>query len=135
MAKKKRIVVYHGELEAYFETGTEGVMWSLVEDGKTGYDALVIIEPGDRLTVYGEDGRTPLFDGIVRPDHEIGYRPHFEGAGHGQPCALGLWIHWTQKGWQPDDWARLFARSLLKPEDGGGASYRGKLIRRTKSRK
>ncbi len=128
MARKRQTVVYHGELDGYFETGTEGFIWSLHEDGKSGYDGLVIIEAGDRLTVYGEDGRTPLFDGIVHPDYEIGYRPHFAGADHGQPCALGLWIHWTQKGWQPDDWARLFVRE-------GRPSLRAKLVRRAKKTK
>jgi hypothetical protein len=46
----------------------------------------------------------------------------------GQPCALGFWVHWTQKNWQPDDWARLFfwGNGFL-PEDENGKPMRAEV--------
>lgn len=41
-----------GALEPFSETGTEGVIWSLHEYGKTGYDGLNVLKNGDKLTVY-----------------------------------------------------------------------------------
>ena len=45
--------LYHGSLDPFFETGTEGVIWSLSEYAeKCGYDTLHCLQNGDRLTVY-----------------------------------------------------------------------------------
>lgn len=103
--------IIKGKLEAYFETGTEGVLWAVYENGQTGYDGLNILEEGDELTIYGNDGRV-VFQGAVDPDRQIGWTAHPGGYGGGQPVALGMWIHWTQRGFQPDDWAKLFVDEL-----------------------
>lgn len=44
--------VKFGALDPFCETGTEGVIWSFCEYGKGGYDALVCLKDGDRLSVY-----------------------------------------------------------------------------------
>lgn len=51
-----------------------------------------------------------MFDGVVDEDRETGYAEYPRNPGSGQPAALGLWIHWTQRGFAPDDWARFFVR-------------------------
>lgn len=98
---------YEGKLFAWFETGTEGLVWAIQEDGKEGYDGLVPIRPGDLLTITAPDGRK-LFEAEINCDYKTGWQPRWEGAEHGQPVAKGYWIHWTQHGWSPDDWAELF---------------------------
>jgi len=100
-----------GVIDWWFETGQEGVCWVFYEDGKTGWDAFKMVEKGDRLKVCDENGKV-VFDGEIIPDYKKGWKRHYRNAKHGQPTALGFWIHWTQKGWKPDDWARLFLREL-----------------------
>lgn len=46
--------VIYGALEPFFETGTEGVQWSITEYGKKGYEALHSVGSGDKLTVYND---------------------------------------------------------------------------------
>lgn len=101
-----------GVLEPFFETGCEGIIWSVVEDGKEGFAGLNIIEEGDRLKIYGENGEV-IFDGIIECDRLSGWTEYPLNPGHGQPSALGYWIHWTQRGWRPDDWAKLFFYQYL----------------------
>lgn len=81
--------------------------WNLLEDGKTGWDAHIVIEAGDHLKVFSEDGRV-LFDGVIDPDYRTGWTELLPG--YGTPRALGCSVCWTQRGWEPDDWARLFIR-------------------------
>ncbi len=107
---------FEGALEPYFETGTEGTIWSVQEDGEQGYEGLHPINTGDHLTIYDKRGKI-LFKGKIFPDHKAGWKeyPLRPGSGCGQPCALNHWIHWTQIGWQPDEWARFFLRGKNPP--------------------
>lgn len=103
---------FFGVLAGYFETGTEGQIWILQEPGKEGYDGMKFIELGDHLKIFGENGEV-LFDGKIIPDFTIGWTKYPLDPKYGQPSALGFWIHWTQKGFTADDWARFFLREEL----------------------
>jgi len=101
-----------GVLDDYFETGCEGTYWSLYLDdpenvATSPYQRLFILEKGDHLEIYNVDGLL-ITTVDIDPDYEVGYAPYPANPSLGQPLALGRWIHWTQKGWTPDDWARLF---------------------------
>jgi len=104
-----------GELYGFFETGTEGTIWTVIQDGLQGYESIVDIKENDHLKIY--DGDDILFDGVINPDYNVGWTEYPLNPGHGQPAALGYWIHWTQAGFQPDDWAAFFFRkSPLRAE-------------------
>lgn len=97
---------YRGVLTGYFETGLEGVMWAMKRDGLEGYGSLVMLEAGDYLEISSKDNEV-VFSGVIKPDKTVGRMPYFF-SGRTQPSALGLWIHWTQEGFKPDDWAMYF---------------------------
>ena len=98
-----------GELLDFFETGTEGVIWMIEDDRRLGYEALQVIEEGDQLTITDQLGNA-LWRGVIRCDKDVGWRRYPMNPEYGQQCALGHWVHWIQKGFQPDDWARYFIR-------------------------
>ncbi len=107
-------IIQRGTLDGFFETGCEGVMWVLATANKRiGYDGLLFIEPGDHLTVYNLDGSV-AFRGKIRVDYKTGWREYPLNPEHGQQCALGFWIHWIQRGWEPDEWAKLFIKHWFK---------------------
>ncbi|MDO3382412.1 hypothetical protein [Gilvimarinus algae] len=110
-----------GLLIEYFETGTEGVMWALMQDGKSGYEGLVLLEAGDHIEVFEIEG-PKVYDGIVVPDTSIGamQRP---GSTLRQPVALGRWAHWIQSGFDADVWAGYFC----------SGKYRGVIHKTTES--
>lgn len=105
---------FEGVLWAWFETGTEGLIWTVLKDSAeedlTSYDNMLIIESGDHLIVFDTDN-TELFNGVIDQDRKVGWQEYPQNPGNGQPCALGCWIHWTQRGWSPDEWAKLFLKN------------------------
>jgi hypothetical protein len=111
--RMKEKIKVSGVLCPFFETGCEGIMWSVIKDGGESYDNLYIIKEGDNLAIYGENNEI-LFNGEVIRNHRIGWTEYPLNPGRGQPSALGCWIHWTQHGWQPDDWAKLFFHGYTK---------------------
>lgn len=100
---------YIGKLGWFYETGIEGLPWILEEDGKPDMADIQLIEAGDHLKIYGEDG-TVVFDGEIVPDYEAGKIEHPVIKGMKAQFALGCWVCWIQRGWQPDAWAALFLR-------------------------
>ncbi len=110
-----------GRLDMFFETGTEGLLWTLNLDPKHisfdghPYTTFELIESGDRLCIFNEDGDA-IFNGVIDPDHCEGWTEYPSNPGHGQPAALGYWIHWTQRGWCVEDWARLFIETHPQAE-------------------
>ncbi len=98
-----------GKLEPFFETGTEGIVWSVYEDGKTGYDGLNGIEDGDYLTVFDpKDKTTIIWEGHIDFDWEINFRPYPANPEHGQQSVGGYWVHGLQRGLPPEQWATWF---------------------------
>ncbi len=95
-----------GILFGWFETGLEGTVWAVQADNDPGYDGLFVLDEGDHLVIISPSGEI-LFSGYIVQDIEIGkaQRPFSTVV---QPQAKGRWIHWTQKGYTPDDWAILF---------------------------
>ncbi len=108
----KKTAKHTGTISWFFETGCEGTCWIFEIDGKKGYDALHFLDKGDWLKIYGTNG-SAVFEGKINPDYKAGWKPYPQNPKQGQPCAFGLWIHWTQKGWEPEQWAELFLRENM----------------------
>ncbi|CAN5305281.1 hypothetical protein BH10CYA1_BH10CYA1_53710 [soil metagenome] len=94
-----------GELDCYYETGTEGIYWSLEEPLK-GYEGLHILENGDELTVFDSDYST-LWQGVVDLEYSTG-EAYPENPEYGKRVIFGYWVHGTQRGMDPEKWAGMF---------------------------
>ena len=117
----------------FSETGTEGGWWAMQEDGYVAedghwlYEGLQYLEEGDDFTVFADDGSV-LWHGIIRQDDKTGAIPHrvirkgkvVIDNSWKQQVVGGMWVHWIQKGMDPEAWSELFAgekRCLLKREE------------------
>lgn len=103
----KKSLPVKGALEAFFETGTEGVIWSLFEDEKEGYEGLHCLNDGDILSVWGKDGKI-LWQGAVELEWKRRYRPYPSNPKYGQQEIFGMWVRGFQKGLTPTKWAKMF---------------------------
>lgn len=101
-----------GVLEPFFETGTEGVVWSVYDPRKRGYEGLNQLQNGDHLTVYEPDGVTIRWKGVVRLEYKRNYRPYPMNPKYGQQEVLGYWVHGLQRTLEPEAWARMFFDGL-----------------------
>jgi O-acetyl-ADP-ribose deacetylase (regulator of RNase III) len=99
--------LWTGILDAFFETGTEGVLWSLEEVPFKGYEGLQVLKDGDELTVHRADGSI-RWQGTVDLEYETGWERYPLNPEYGQQCVFGMWVHGNQRGMDPEDWAALF---------------------------
>jgi hypothetical protein len=112
-----------GKCDPFFETGTEGVIWSLYEDGKEGYDALQVIDQGDYLTIFDPENPTKVvWEGNIDLEWERNYHPYPMNPQYGQQAIMGMWVHGIQRNVEPDDWGTWFFKAypaeLIKSEIG-----------------
>ncbi len=66
-----------------------------------------ILEKGDVLTIWDPDGEV-RWSGVIEPDFVVGQRQIPRNPNFTQQSACGFWVHWIQKGFQPDSWAQFF---------------------------
>lgn len=98
-----------GKLEPFFETGTEGIIWSVTEDGKEGYDSLHSLDEGDLLTVLVPDGSgAVVWEGNINYEWKRNFRNYPGNPDHGQQEIGGMWVHGIQENVEPDDWGMWF---------------------------
>lgn len=103
-----------GQLEPFYETGTEGVIWSMYGDGECGecgddYDALQSLNDGDYLTIFDPiDTTKVVWEGNIDLEYETNYRPYPMNPDYGQQCVLGHWVHGIQRDVNPEQWASWF---------------------------
>ena len=118
----------------FSETGTEGGRWAIQEDGfvtegenegeQWSYEGLRILGEGDDFTVYGDDDSV-LFHGIIHRDTKTGSVSRRKGnavtrISRKQQVVGGMWVHWIQKGMDPEAWGELFIgekRCLVRREE------------------
>jgi hypothetical protein len=115
------------------ETGTEGGWWAIqqdgfaTEDGHWRYEGLEYLEEGDDFTVFADDGSV-LWHGIIHQDDKTEAIPHrvirkdkvVIDNSWKQQVVGGMWVHWIQKGMNPEAWGILFVgkkRCLLRREE------------------
>ncbi|MHB0963432.1 MAG: hypothetical protein ACYC5V_09525 [Gemmatimonadaceae bacterium] len=107
-----------GHLYAWWETGTEGVYWSLVTDwGATerSYDNQYVLEEGDILTIFDEDGSV-AWHGTIEWDLRTRRMTSPFNPDRIQQEVGGLWVHGLQCGVDPELWADFFmGHELLLP--------------------
>ncbi len=105
--------IIEGKLDAFYETGTEGVIWSVYENGKYGYEALNILNYGDYLRIYSNQDRNEIiWEGNIYLDWEINWRKYPNNPKYGQQEVLGYWVHGIQKDVEPTTWGRWFFSGL-----------------------
>ena len=98
-------------LEAFYETGTEGIIWSVYIENQ-GYDGLYGLENGDELTVYTSDRREIIWKGIINLEFERLYQPYPTNPQYGQQLIFNRWVHGFQVGLDPYIWAKWFFSEL-----------------------
>lgn len=97
-----------GLLEAFTEPHTEGFVWSIIDNSKTGYDALVILKDGDYLFV--EDGNGGIeWEGYVRLQHNTNLKPHsYSNKGHSWQRVNQCTVHKLQNNIEANVWFEWF---------------------------
>lgn len=103
--------VYTGVTDSFFETGTEGVMWSVMDDVNSGYGSLHILNNGDRLEIMNKAGDKVEWKGTIRYNHKVGYKPYPKNPTCGQQVACGYYVDGIQCGFKPNAWGKLFFES------------------------
>ncbi len=99
------------------ETGTEGGWWAIqadgfvTEDGDWRYEGMQYLEGGDDFKVFDDNGSV-LWHGIIHQDCKTGAVPHrvirkgkvVTDRSWKQQVVRGMWVHWIQKGMDPEAW-------------------------------
>jgi len=69
--------IIKGKLDPFCETGTEGVVWCLYEDGKTGYDGLHLLMDNDYLAILDPNDNTKvIWEGHISLEYSTNCQPH-----------------------------------------------------------
>lgn len=108
--------------DAYWETGTEGVFWAILDQEKPEYDGLYILKPGDRLTIFDRsDTSKVLWSGVVDLEYESKQQHAIHNPSYVGQAVFNHWVHGLQRGLDAETWADyFFAGNPMKMERACG---------------
>ena len=95
-----------GTLDPFYETGTEGVIWAIVDDERYGIESLVPLLDGDYIFIEDLEGDI-IWEGVVKLNYRTNWRERSDD-GYGQQSVLGYWVHGLQEDIEPETWATWF---------------------------
>lgn len=101
-----------GSLEAWSETGSEGVHWCVHRDDSVNYEGLYELHDGDHLIIYERCRERIIWQGEIELEyasHVKSDTPIYEGK---KQCVLGYWVNGLQRGVDAEAWARWFFDGL-----------------------
>jgi len=100
-----------GILEPYFETGTEGVIWSVMPSGGTDVCNLHCLRNGDHLTIFDPlNNDIIIWSGNIDLEYERNYAPYHADSEYGQQAVHGMWVHGFQRDVTPEEWGLWFIK-------------------------
>ena len=109
MSEENKAQIIEGTLMPYYETGMEGTLWSVHEDGKDGYDGLNPLQDGQLLTVFNDAARTEvLWQGVIDLERDPQKQDELLRA-QKYSTRLGPWGYGLPKNIHPYDWVNMFA--------------------------
>ncbi len=96
---------FTGNLFPYFETGVEGLIWSLKID-----DYILTLQEGDFLKVFDHQGKL-IYDTVILKDQTTNLtgRPNTDLR---QQTIGNYWVHWLQKNHKSEKWLLYFTNEL-----------------------
>lgn len=100
----------NGTLEAFFETGSEGINWMVYDEENKSYESIHPIKEGDFLKVYDFKDKL-IFEGEIEYDLETNlFKPGECGNSYPFPRQIVeyQYVHWLQKNYNPEEWANMF---------------------------
>lgn len=103
--------IIKGKLDPFFETGTEGVLWSLYDENNKGYESLHVLKNGDYLKVFNENN-TIYWEGEIKLEYKRNYQPFPMNPQYGQQAVLGYWVHGLQEILNPEYWGKMFFNQM-----------------------
>lgn len=106
-SNKQGLLRVVGELDAFFETGTEGVVWSMHWAGIPGYTGLIPFRDGDRIVAYATPTQA-AWDIRLQLEYQRRFRPYPLNPKYGQQEINGLWVHGFEKTMDPEKWSEPF---------------------------
>ena len=116
----KDTIEIHGTLDSYFETGSEGVWWSIKKapygfaKGRS-YDDLYYLENGDLLEIYdpyslySKGEHKIIWSGTIEKDTKSLLCERPTNPDIKQQNVGGFWVHWLQNDFDDhEQWYWLF---------------------------
>jgi hypothetical protein len=120
---RNNMTTIKGMLEPFFETGTEGIIWSVIDEDDNGYESLHCLGRGDYLAIFDKaDPANLVWYGNIDFEYERNKRPLPHNPGYSQQAVLGYWVHGLQKDVEPEQWGTWFSEyypcELIKADLG-----------------
>jgi len=97
-----------GKLEAFSETGTEGIIWCVIDDALSGWDKLNCLKDGDHLTILDPDTKSVVWEGKIHLEYERNITPSGYNPNYKKQAIHGMWVNGIQDNVLPELWANWF---------------------------